>query len=137
MKLHKFNLQASAIFVGFLAFIGVYALGGMLVIFSLSILPESVDVDSVMLGLRIGGYIALAFPAYVTARAVNEHALLHAFVVGVIEGSGVVVLMMNTFSFDGTLKQYVISQMLPVFVGVILLSLIAGTIAERVNRKDL
>ena len=137
MKLHNFNLQASAVFIGFLAFIGVYALGGMLVIFSLSILPESFDVDSVMLGLRIGGYIALAFPAYVTARAVNENVLFHAFVVGVIEAVGVVVLMMNTFSFEGTLKQYVISQMLPVFVGVILLSLIAGTIAERVNRKDL
>jgi len=137
MQPNKFNFQISAIFIGFLVFVGVYVLGGILVIFALSLLPASIDANSVMLVLRMGGYIALAFPAYVAARAVNDNVVFHALIVGVIEGIGVIVLMMNTFSFDGTLKQYVFSQMLPVFTGVILLSLIAGYTAKRVNRKDL
>jgi len=136
MKLFDFHLQISAIFIGFIAFVSVYVVGGILVIFSLSILPENLNSDSLMLALRIGGYLALAFPAYVAARAVDENILSHAFVMGVIEGVGVIVLMMNTFSFEGTLKHYVISQMLPVFAGVLALSLIAGYVAMRVNKND-
>jgi len=136
MKLFNFHLQISAIFIGFITFISVYVVGGILVIFSLSILPESLSPDTLMLVLRIGGYLALAFPAYVTARAVDENILFHAFVMGVIEGVGVIILMMNTFSFEGTLKHYVISQMLPVFAGVLVLSLIAGYAAVRVDKND-
>jgi len=133
----KNRFQVSAILIGFFVFVGVYALGGMLVIFSLSLLPENINTETVMTFLRIGGYLALAFPAYVCARAVDGNALLHALLMGVIEGVGVVVLMMNTFSFEGGLKQLVISQMLPAFFGVMLLSFIAGIVAERVNKREM
>jgi len=129
------KFQLSAILIGLFVFFGVYAVGGMLVIFSLSLLPENMNTDTAMMFLRVGGYLALAFPAYIVGRAVDKNVLLHALSMGVIEGIGLVLLMMNTFSFEGGLKASVISQMLPAFLGVMFLSLLAGLVAEKVNKK--
>jgi len=133
----KNKLQLSALFIGFAVFVGVYAIGGMLVIFISSVLPANMNTETAMFFLRVGGYLALAFPAYVVARAVDENELLHALLMGVVEGIGIVLLMMNTFSFEGTLQQLVISRMLPVFAGVMLLSFIAGIVAKQVNKRDI
>ncbi len=131
----KHEFQYSAIIIGLAVFVAVYALGGMLVVFSLSLLPENINTETAMLFLRVGGYLALAFPPYVSARAVDENAMQYALVMGVIEGLGLVVLMMNTFSFESGLQTVVVSRMLPVFVGVMLLSFFAGVVARRVNLK--
>ena len=130
------KFQYSAILIGFVVFVTVYAVGGMLVVFSLSLLPDSVDTETAMWFLRFGGYLALAFPAYVAARAVDENIIFYALLMGAIEGIGVVILMMNTFSFEGGLQQFVVSRMFPVFIGVMLLSFIAGLVAKRVNWFD-
>ena len=124
------NIEATAIMAGLISFVAVYALGGIIIIFILSLMSEMFDSDRLMSWLRIFGYLALAFPAYVAASAVNHHAILHALVMGVIEGLAIVALMMFTFSWEGTLHSYVLSRMLPVFGAVVALCLFAGVFAE-------
>ena len=124
------NIQSHAIIAGVISFIAVYALGGMLIIVAMVILADRVDNDVLMQWLRVGGYLALAFPAYVSARAAKQAAILHALLMGLIEGIGVVLLMMFTFSFEGTLQEHVINRMLPVFGGVLAMCAMAGGLAE-------
>ena len=130
------KLDKTAIAAGMIAFVAIYAIGGIIIIFVLSLLSEQLASDSLMTALRIGGYLALAFPAYVAARAAAHQAFLHAFVMGVIEGLGIVLLMTFTFSFEGTLQQYVLSRMLPVFGAVLALCMFAGVLAEWLQRRS-
>lgn len=128
-------IQKTAVAAGIIAFLAIYALGGIIIIFSLSLLSGQVASDQVMAALRIGGYLALAFPPYVAARAADARAFVHAVVMGLIEGLAVVLLMTFTFSFEGTLQQHVLSRMLPVLGGVLALSMLAGALAEWLDRR--
>ena len=130
------KIEKTAIAAGIIAFVAIYAIGGIVIIFVLSLLSELFASASLMGILRIGGYLALAFPAYVAARAASHDAFLHAFIMGVIEAVAIVLLMTFTFSFEGTLQQYVVSRMLPVFGAVLALCLFAGVLAEWMKRRE-
>jgi hypothetical protein len=130
MKLNK-----TAIASGILAFVAIYAIGGIIIIMVLSLLSEQLAADSLIAALRIGGYLALGFPAYVAARAAGHDSFMHAFIMGIIEAIALVLLMTFTFSFEGTLHQYVLSRMLPVFGAVLALCMFAGVLAEWMQRR--
>jgi protein-S-isoprenylcysteine O-methyltransferase Ste14 len=130
------RIQSTAIAAGIIAFVGVYALGGMVIIFGLSLMPPQAAAEGLTLALRFGGYLALAFPAYVAARAARRDVFMHALLMGVIEGVAVVLLMTFTFSFEGSLHQHVLSRMLPVFVAVLALAMLAGLMAVWRSNRD-
>ena len=134
--MYKLKIQSSAILAGVFAFVMIYAIGGMIIVFSMSLFSDILESDSLTLILRVGGFLALAFPAYVSARVVDENGLLHALVMGVIEGVGIVILMTFTFSFEGTMQQYVLSRMLPVFCAVLAICLVGGAVAEWIKTKS-
>lgn len=130
MKINK-----TAIASGIIAFVGIYAIGGIVIIMVLSLLSDQLAANSLMGALRIGGYLALAFPAYVAARAAGQDGFMHASIMGIFEALAIVLLMTFTFSFEGTLHQYVLSRMLPVFGAVLILCMFAGVLAEWMQRR--
>lgn len=134
--MEKTGLQASAIIAGVVAFIGIYAIGGMLIIFVLSLFSERFDAHFLEQLLRIGGYIALTFPPYVATRAADFNRLRQGLVVGFIESSAVLVLMTFTFSWEGTLHEQVLMRMLPVFLAMNALCFLGSGFAEWMNRRD-
>lgn len=133
---NRLGLQVSAIVAGLVTFFAIYAIGGMLIIFVLSLFSEQFDAHFLEQLLRIGGYIALAFPPYVATRAADKYRLRQGIVVGLIESSAVLVLMMYTFSWEGTLQEQVVMRMLPVFLALNALCLLGAVIAEWMNRRD-
>lgn len=132
----RFGLQTSAIIAGLLSFIAIYAIGGMLIIFVMSLFSEHFDAHKLEQLLRIGGYVALAFPPYVATRAADRFRMRQGIVVGLIESSAVLVLMMFTFSWEGTLQEQVLLRMLPVFLALNALCLVGAGLAEWLNRRD-
>ena len=134
--MNRLGLQISAIVAGLVSFVAIYAIVGMLVIFVLSLFSEQFDAHALEKLLRIGGYIALAFPPYVATRAADKHRLRQGIVVGFIESSAVLVLMTYTFSWEGTLQEQVLMRMLPVFLALNALCLVGAGLAEWMNRRD-
>ena len=132
----RMKIEKTAIAAGIISLVAIYALGGIIIIFVLSLLSEVFSSPVLMSALRVGGYLALAFPAYVAARAATHQAMAHAMVMGIIEGLAIVLLMTFTFSFEGTLQQHVLLRMLPVFGGVLVLALVAGALVEWIRNRE-
>jgi len=129
------GLSGSALIAGMVAFIAVYALGLMAIILVSTMFADSAFYDGLMLALRIGGWLALALPAWIAARVAARNGWLHGAVFGVAEGALVVVLMTISFSWDGTLRDQVISSMLPAFLAVFVVALLGGGLGEWQNRR--
>lgn len=129
------GLSGSALITAMVAFIAVYALGLMAIILVSTMFAESALYHGLMLALRIGGWLALALPAWIAARVAACSGWLHGAVIGVAEGALVVVLMTISFSWDGTLRDQVISSMLPAFVAVFVVALLGGGLGEWQNRR--
>ncbi len=134
--MNRLGLQTSAIVAGLVAFVAIYAIGGMLIIFVLSLFSAQFDSHSLEKLLRIGGYIALAFPPYVATRAAHQQRLRQGVVVGLIESIAVLALMTFTFSWEGTLQEQVLMRMLPVFLALNALCFMGAAVAEWLNRRD-
>jgi len=129
------KISKTAIASGIITLIAIYAIGGIIIILLMSLLSKQVAAASLMGVLRIGGYLALAFPAYVAASAAHNDRFMHGFIMGIIEALVIVLLMTFTFSFEGTLHQYVLSRMLPVFGAVLALCMAAGALVEWQQRR--
>ena len=134
--LSRVGLQGSAIAAGVVALFVLYVIGAILVIFAYSLFSESVDASVLRFALRIGGLVALAFPAYFAARVAGQQGLRHGLALGVIAGLITVALMVFTFSWEGTLRDHVIMRMLPAFLALVGLSLAGGVVGEWQNRRD-
>lgn len=134
--MERLGLQISAIVAGLVTFFAIYAIGGMLIIFVLSLFSEQFDSHFLEKLLRIGGYIALAFPPYVATRAAHQYRLRQGVVVGFIESTAILALMTFTFSWEGTLQEQVLMRMLPVFLALNALCFVGAGAAEWLNRRD-
>ncbi|TNF35987.1 MAG: hypothetical protein EP315_04845 [Gammaproteobacteria bacterium] len=134
--INRLGLDTSAIVAGLISFVAIYAIGGMLIIFVMSLFSERFSADALQTILRVGGYIALAIPTYVATRAASVNAIRHGLIVGLIESLAILMLMTLTFSWEGTLQHQVLLRMLPVFLALNALCCIGTALAEWQNRRD-
>ena len=132
----RFGLKSSALFAGILSFVGLYAMGAILIVFVLSLFSGAFGYDNVLMTLRVSGYVMLAIPAYVAARVAGRNGWRHGAVIGILEGLAVAALMTFTFSWEGTYKSEVILRMLPAFLVVLAISLAGGGLGEWQNRRQ-
>ena len=133
-NLSRSGLSRGALLAGLLTFLLVYGLGALLVVFAMALVSGFLDSSYVIAALRLGGYLSLALPAYVSARVAGTRGVRHGLVIGVLTGACVLLLMTFTFSWEGTVQEELLQRMLPVFLGVVALSVLGGGLGEWQNR---
>ena len=136
MTLTLKHFQKDALIVGFLSIFFVLAMDMFILIGALSLLSNYISSDILYQIVRVFTIASLALPPYIAARLADKYAFLHSFIIGLIQALCMIILMTQTFSWQGTLQLEVIQRMPLVVIGMLILSLIAGFIARRVNQKD-
>jgi len=86
--------------------------------------------------LRVIGLLSLALPPYVAARAARINPMRHALTLGAAELLLILLMMTQTFSWQGTLQDSVAGRMPLVALGIVVISLAAGLIARMLNRDE-
>ena len=130
------HLQKDALIAGFISIFIVLAADMLILITALSLLSDYYSSDLLYLVVKVFSIASLAFPPYVAARAAPNDALLHSFIIGLIQAFFMIALMTQTFSWQGTLQDDVIERIPLVAGGLLILSLIAGIFARWMNQKD-
>lgn len=124
------GIQLNAMLAGAAAFTAVYAAGVVAIMLVSTLLNTSPAYDVMMLALRIGGWLALAFPAWVAVRVANRHAWTYGALFAVLQGLTVMALMTQSFSWEGTLRGEVMASMLPAFALVFASAMIGSVFAH-------
>jgi len=135
VKTPDHSIQLNAMLAGAAAFIAVYAAGVVAIVLVSTLLKASPAYDALMLALRVGGWLALAFPAWVAVRVANRNAWSYGALFGALQGLTVVVLMTQSFSWEGTLCAEVMESMLPAFVLVFASAMLGSAFASWQNRR--
>ena len=128
-------LKLDALVIAIITLIGVIFIDMMLIVFVLSGLSGIISADLLNSILRIVVVLTMLLPAYVCARLAKQNPVYHALLIGVIEAATLALLMTFTFSWQGTLHDYVLSRIPLTIVITILLNLLVGYLVERVSRK--
>ena len=129
------GIKLNAVIAGGVAFIAVYALGLIAIVLVYSVIGASPLQDALILALRIAAWPALAFPAWLAARVAGQSGWWHGLLFGVVQGLVVLVLMTQSFSWEGTLRAEVINTMLPAFALVFSSAVLGGGFGEWQNRR--
>ena len=129
------GFKPSALIAAGVAFIVVYAVGVVAIVLVSTLFQGSPLHDALMLALRIGGWLALAFPAWVAARIATTSEWTYGAVFGVLQGLTVMLLMTQSFSWEGTLRAEVLNSMLPAFALVFASAMLGSTVARWQNHR--
>ena len=129
------GIRLNAMIAGASAFIAVYAVGVVAIVLVSTLLKASAAYDALMLALRIGGWLALAIPAWVAVRVANRNAWTYGALFGTLQGLAVMVLMTQSFSWEGTLRAEVMESMLPAFALVFASAMLGSAFARWQNRR--
>lgn len=130
------GLQRAALIAGLFTLFLIIVGDMILIIATLALLSEVIDSPVLYLALRLISLVSLALPPYVAARAAESRPLRHALVIGAAELLLLLLLMTQTFSWQGTLHDSVLGRMPVVVAGILGLSLLAGWLAGYLNRRE-
>ena len=129
------TVHLNAILAGAAAFIAIYAVGVVAIVLVSTLFQGSAANDAMMLALRLGGWLALGVPAWVAARVANGNEWSYASLFGLLQGMTVVLLMTQSFSWEGTLRAEVLNSMLPAFALVFASAVLGSGVARWQNRR--
>ena len=129
-------LERPALMAGLFTLFLVVVGDMILIIGSLALLSAFLSADLLYLTLRIIGLSSLVLPPWVAARAAESRPLRHALTLGMLEILLVLLMMTQTFSWQGTLQDSVLGRMPWVVTGIFLLSLAAGILADWLERRQ-
>ena len=110
------RIHFAAIGAGVLSFIALYALLGLLILFSMAWLPEQISSTWLYTSFKVIGLASWALPGFIAARIAGQSGWLHGALTGIGVGILVVLSLIFTFSWDGTLHDNVRSSMLQTFL---------------------
>ncbi len=130
------TLERPALLAGLFTLFLVVVGDMILIIGSLALFSSYLSADLLYLALRIIGLSSLALPPWVAARAAESRPLRHALTLGMLEILLVLLMMTQTFSWQGTLQDSVLGRMPWVVTGIFLLSLAAGILADWLERRQ-
>jgi len=128
-------LERPALLAGLFTLFLVVVGDMILIIGSLALFSSYLSTDLLYLALRALGLASLALPPWVAARAAESRPLRHALTLGMLEILLVLLMMTQTFSWQGTLQDSVLGRMPWVVAGIFLLSLAAGALADWLERR--
>lgn len=129
------GIKLNAMLAGAAAFIAIYAVGVVAIVLVSTLLKDSAAHDASMLALRLGGWLALGLPAWVAARVANGSEWSYASLFGLLQGLTVILLMTQSFSWEGTLRAQVLDSMLPAFALVFASAALGSGLARWQNRR--
>lgn len=129
------SIQSRAVVAGAVGFLAIYVAGLIAIILVSTLLQTSAAYDAMMLALRIGGWLALALPAWIAARVANRNAWTYGLLFGLFQGLTVMILMTQSFSWQGTLRAEVMQSMLPTFVLVYASAMLGSAVAHWQNHR--
>jgi len=129
------GIKLNALIAAGAAFVVVYAVGVVAIVLVSTLFQESPLHDALMLALRIGGWLALAFPAWVAARIATTREWTYGALFGALQGLTVLLLMTQSFSWEGTLRAEVLNSMLPAFALVFASAMLGSAVARWQNRR--
>ncbi len=123
-------IQWNAIGAGILSFVALFALFGLLLLFALAFLSESISSAALYGSFKVIGLLSWALPGYVAARIAGQRGWLHGALTGLLVGGLVLVSMMFTFSWEGSVHDEVRDSMLSTFALAWGLCTTAGALAD-------
>ncbi len=129
-------LDRAALVAGLFTLFAVIAGNMILIVGVLALLSDSIASDYLYALLRVLGLLSLALPPYVAARAAETRPMRHALTIGAVELLLMLLLMTQTFSWQGTLHDSVLGRMPLVAIGIVAMSLAAGWLAARLGRRE-
>ncbi|MBL6999173.1 MAG: hypothetical protein ISR73_04875 [Gammaproteobacteria bacterium] len=129
-------LSKDALMAGLISIVIVILLNALLLIAALSLLSDLIPPALLYALLKGLSIFSLAIPAYIAARATRHNYLLHSLLTGAVESVLLLLMMTQTFSWEGTLQNEIMRQMPLVVVVVMSLSLLAGLLAKRLNQRE-
>ena len=133
---NRFSLSRDALIAGLISIVIVILLNTVLLIAALSLLSDLIPSEWLYAVLKGLSMISLAIPAYIAATATRYNYLLHSLLIGAVESALLLLMMTQTFSWEGTLQNDVMRQMPVVVLIVMVLSLLAGLLAKRLNQHQ-
>jgi len=133
---NRLSLSRDALIAGLISIVIVILLNTLLLVAALSLLSGVISSELLYALLKGLSIFSLAIPAYIAARATRHNYLLHSLLVGAVESALLLLMMTQTFSWEGTLQNEVARQMPLVVMVVMTLSLIAGLLAKTLNQRE-
>ncbi len=130
------GIDRAALIAGLFTLFAVIVGDMILIIGVLALLSDSIASNHLYALLRGLGLLSLALPPWVAARAAETRPMRHALTIGAVELLLMLLLMTQTFSWQGTLHDSVLGRMPLVAVGIIGMSLAAGWLAARLGRRQ-
>lgn len=127
-------LHWGALTAGVLTFIGLFALLNLFLLFALALFAGHLDTAWLYGGIKVLGITSWVLPGFVAARIAGRRGWLHGLLTGLLVGALVAVSMTFTFSWEGTVHDEVRDRLLPVFVLVVALCTLGGTLAGWLKR---
>jgi len=129
-------VDRAALIAGLFTLFAVIVGDMIAIIGTLALLGDLIPADSLHALLRGFGLLSLALPPYVAARATRARPIRHALIIGMVELLLILLLMTQTFSWQGTLQASVLGRMPLVAMGIIAVSLAAGWLARSLSGKE-
>ena len=126
-------LKLDALVTGVITLLGVIVIDMILIVFALSLLTGLVDAALLQILLRIVVVLSMLLPAYVSARLAEHNPVYHAFLIGLIEALTLSVMMTFTFSWQGTLHDYVLGRIPLTFIVTLLLNILTGWVVKKIS----
>lgn len=130
------SINVGAVLAGISAFVILYVLLSLGLVFTLSLLPEQVNFEWVAHLFKLFGLLALLFPGYVAARIAEDHGLLHGFLVGLGAMAVSALFVTFTFSWEGSYREAAWLAILKIGILSTTLGSLGGLIGGWCNRKD-
>lgn len=129
------QLDRAALLAGLFTLFLIIVGDMILIIGALALLSSRIDSQLLYGVLRVMSLLSLALPPFVAARAASRRPLRHALSLGAVELLLFLLLMTQTFSWQGTAQGAVLGRMPLVALGILLLSLAAGALARWMNSR--
>jgi len=107
----------------------------MFIIFALSLLSGVIPADLLYPALRVIVIASMLLPAYFVARRAHESPVYHSFLMGLIEALILTLMMIFTFSWQGTAHDYVVGRVPLVITTTLLLNLATGWMVKKTSRR--
>ncbi len=130
------RLDRAALLAGLFTLFLVIVGDMILIIGALALLSSWIDSQLLYGTLRVIGLLSLALPPFVAARAATRRPLRHALSLGAVELLLILLLMTQTFSWQGTVQHSVLGRMPLVALGILLISLAAGALARWMDSRS-
>jgi hypothetical protein len=127
------TLKLDALVTGIILLFGIIFIDMIFIVFALSWLTGLIPAEMLQILLRIVIVLSMLLPAYVCARLAEHSPIYHAFLIGLIEAVTLSVMMTLTFSWQGTLHDYVLGRIPLTFIATLLLNILAGWVAKKLS----